>query len=181
MAEIRSFTIEGTGLVKAYQTAGDEATSFTTFRSISDGIHNITVPIKAGSTLLLVNSRIDINYGTAAPRADDMIRSVNLLIGNTVTNYYVVDNNDKLNALKIKLKHNPVTVGVKLAHDGATVDRAFNISDYEPNCAYKIGADMNSRIEISFRDESGRPLGANPVAGGGEPLLAYYFLQFQVL
>lgn len=174
MAEIRSFTIEGSGV----SPGGNGETVFT---SISEGVHNITTPIKAGSTLLLVNSRVDINYGTLLPPVHALVRSINILIGNTVTNFYVVDNNDRLNALKHKLKHNILTDLKFLVFDGTNnIEQAFTvgISDYEPNCAYKIGADMNSRIEISFRDERGQPLGLN---ADGTPLLMYYFFQFQVL
>lgn len=156
MAEIRSFTIDGT--------------------EASRDNYNITVPIKAGSTLLLVNARVDLDYGDSLtePLYGAQIKSINLLIGNTVTNYYVVDNNDKLNALKHKIKYNmqdiPYTVGPDVSH-------WINISDYEPNVAYKIGSDMNALVSISIRDDQGRPLGS--VAG--HPTLSFFHFQFQVL
>lgn len=152
MAEIRSFTIDGTAAIR------DD--------------YNITVPIKAGSTLLLVNARVDLDYGVAEPLYSAQLKSINILIGNTVTNYYVVDNNDKLNALKHKIKYNLVT---PITNATGPVRNHINISDYEPNVAYKIGADMNSRISISLRDDQGRPLGT---VG---PTLAFWSFQFQVL
>lgn len=154
MAEIRSFTIDGT--------------------LASKDDYNITVPIKAGSTLLLVNARVDLDYGTTEPLYSAQLKTINILIGNTVTNYYVVDNNDKLNALKHKIKYNLVT---PITDAIGPVRSYINISDYEPNVAYKVGADMNARISISLRDDQGRPLGT--VVGG--PTLAFWSFQFQCL
>lgn len=153
MAEIRSFTIDGFESEKEY---------------------NITVPIKAGSTLLLTNARVDIDYGDSIPKYSDLIKTINILIGNTVTNFYVVDNNDKLNALKHKLKHNLQTIQYTSV---PLVNHYYNMSDYEPNTAYKIGADMNARINISLRDSNGSPLN---VTGAG-PKLTFWSFQFQVL
>lgn len=153
MAEIRSFTIDGIESEKEY---------------------NITVPIKAGSTLLLTNARVDIDYGSTMPSYGDMYKTINILIGNTVTNFYVVDNNDKLNALKHKLKHNLQLT--QITPVGPT-NHYINYSDYEPNTAYKIGADMNARINISIRDSNGTPLN---VTGPG-PQLSFWSFQFQVL
>lgn len=154
MAEIRSFTIDGT--------------------LASKDDYNITVPIKAGSTLLLVNARVDLDYGTTEPLYSAQLKTINILIGNTVTNYYVVDNNDKLNALKHKIKYNLVT---PITNATGPVRNYINISDYEPNVAYKVGADMNARISISLRDDQGRPLGT--VVGG--PTLTFWSFQFQCL
>jgi len=144
MAEIRSFTIDGTN---------------------PEGVYNITVPIKAGATLLLVNSRVDIYYGANEPEYTDLIKNVNIIIGNSVTNYYVVDNNDKLNALRHKLKHNLQQLGVS--------NHWYNMSDYEPNMAYKIGGDLNTRLDISIRKDDGSLVDSTK--------LKYWHFQFQVL